>query len=358
MKKFFLTLAVAAMTLFATAQTNQYFWYQGNLMMGNPIAQIDSVTFGENEPTDTLHILLPRTIIKEVHDTVEIVKHDTVYINKCLADNGALPGEFSISETKKVRFSQGNLQYKASTDTWRFAENQWDYVGNATQGTVYENGIKCDNEQISNTYDGWIDLFGWGTGNNPTLTSTGNAYSDFTDWGDTYTEHNSCFEVNQWRTMTSEEWTYLLMERIDAESLFSFGSINGVNGLIILPDNWTTPDGISFITSDAFLNWDTAPYLLSNANADNYTHNSFTLEQWHTLEDTGAVFLPVANFRIGTSYMETISKDGYYWSSTPDDDNAYYLGFGAIGLRTFGYGNRTPYGRYIGQSVRLVQNVK
>jgi len=83
MKKFFLSLAVFLMALCANAQTNQYFWFNGNLMMGNPIAQIDSVTFGEGEPADTLHILLPRTIIKEVHDTVRVIVHDTVYIHDC-----------------------------------------------------------------------------------------------------------------------------------------------------------------------------------------------------------------------------------------------------------------------------------
>ena len=83
MKKIFLTLAVFVMAICANAQNNQYFWYQGNLMMGNPIAQIDSVTFGEGEPVDTLHIMLPRTIIKTiaVHDTV--IVHDTIFINKC-----------------------------------------------------------------------------------------------------------------------------------------------------------------------------------------------------------------------------------------------------------------------------------
>lgn len=81
MKKFFISLAVFVMALCANAQTDQYFWYNGNLMMGNPIAQIDSVTFGEGEPADTLHILLPRTIIKEVHDTVYITVHDTVCPN-------------------------------------------------------------------------------------------------------------------------------------------------------------------------------------------------------------------------------------------------------------------------------------
>lgn len=42
---------------------------------------------------------------------------------------GAINGLFSVSATQQVYFSQGNLQYQASTNTWRFAENQWDYVG-------------------------------------------------------------------------------------------------------------------------------------------------------------------------------------------------------------------------------------
>ena len=78
MKKVLLAIAVFVMAICANAQKNQYFWYQGNLMMGNPIAQIDSVTFGEGEPTDTLHIMLPRTIIKTVHDTLYVTIHDTI----------------------------------------------------------------------------------------------------------------------------------------------------------------------------------------------------------------------------------------------------------------------------------------
>lgn len=82
MKRLFLSLAVFVMALCANAQTNQYFWYNGNLMIGNPIAQIDSVTFGEGEPVDTLHIMLPRTIIKTVHDTLYVTIHDTICPNE------------------------------------------------------------------------------------------------------------------------------------------------------------------------------------------------------------------------------------------------------------------------------------
>jgi len=62
------------------------------------------------------------------------------------------------------------LQYQASTDTWRFAEHQWDFVGDDTDGNVFENDVKCNNALTSDSYDGWIDLFGWGTGQKPTYT--------------------------------------------------------------------------------------------------------------------------------------------------------------------------------------------
>ncbi|MBQ3676229.1 MAG: hypothetical protein II926_02525, partial [Bacteroidales bacterium] len=54
-------------------------------------------------------------------------------------DNGAIKAAFSVSADKKVYFSKGNLQYQASTGTWRFAENQYDIIGE-------------DNANISSTY--------------------------------------------------------------------------------------------------------------------------------------------------------------------------------------------------------------
>ena len=94
---------------------------------------------------------------------------------------------FSVSSSKKIAFSLGNLQYNASTNKWRFAENQYDYIGE-------------DNIHISDTYAGWIDLFGWGTGNNPTLDTF-----DIVDYfyGSLW-ETNSINgdEPNTWRTLT------------------------------------------------------------------------------------------------------------------------------------------------------------
>ncbi len=316
MKKFFLSLAVFVMALCANAQTNQYFWYNGNLMMGNPIAQIDSVTFGEGEPADTLHIMLPRTIIKTVHDTVYITIHDTVCPND--VPEGALNGLFSVAADKKVRFSKGNLQYQASTDTWRFAENQYDFIGEG-------------NENISSTYNGWIDLFGWGTGNNPTLSTTStSAYSTYVEWGNNIDVNGA----NKWYTLTVEEWGYLFGGRTNASSLYGAASINGINGVILLPDNWILPSGLTFNAG--------------MATSGSYNSvNTYSLSEWQQLEANGAVFLPASGYRYGKSFYQ--EDNGTYWSSSPCSRGAYNCDFHSNYMHPQQEGDL-----YWSQAVRLV----
>ena len=162
--------------------------------------------------------------------------------------DGVLPGCFSVNaEGQQVQFSQGNLQYRASSCTWRFAEHQYNVVGDATVGNVYENGVKCNNEAISNDYDGWIDLFGWGTGSTPTLSVTDTQqYLTYHEWGNNTIQTSTCAG---WRTLTNEEYVYLFHDRANAATLFGLGSVNGMNGVILLPDNWSTPVGLSFTAS-------------------------------------------------------------------------------------------------------------
>lgn len=101
----------------------------------------------------------------------------------------AIAGRFSVSDGKQVYFAKGNLQYHIATGTWRFADYQYDYVAADITDT---------------TYTGWIDLFGWGTGNNPTNVEDAN--SKFTDWG---TNAIGTDVANTWRTLTLDEWLYL-----------------------------------------------------------------------------------------------------------------------------------------------------
>lgn len=246
--------------------------------------------------------------------------------------DGVLPGAFSVSKTQKVFFSQGNLQYQASTDTWRFAEHQYDFVGKG-------------NDNISSTYSGWIDLFGWGTGNNPTLTSQDTSdYSTFTDWCSNAIVNGGNSINSGWRTLTCAEWRYLLLNRNGAASKVGTGRIDGVGGLVILPDWWTLPSGCTF--TPGYDPWDRYGRLW-------WSKNRYTLTQWEAMEAAGAVFLPAAGGREGEftwSYEEEYGNC-LYWSSTPYDHSGYAYSMMADGLCILFIDTYT----YFGFSVRPVR---
>lgn len=254
-------------------------------------------------------------------------------------DNGKLPGQFSVAPGVQVCFSKGNLQYQASTDTWRFAENQWDYIGE-------------DNKYISATNISWIDLFGWGTGNMPTNRSMSNGnYPSFVDWG-TNPINNGGYEVGQWRTLTQEEWSYLFNGRVHSAELFGLGQVVGVKGVILLPDNWVKPSSVSFYPSvHNGLKLKGSYYTCSSCN--HYVDNSYTAAEWQAMAEAGAVFLPAAGEAYGTTVRYSTSN-GYYWSSTIlGAGMAYCLCFFENKL-----GSQEILYRYYRHSVRLVQVLK
>lgn len=240
-----------------------------------------------------------------------IQKESTLHlVFRLTAGKGKLPGAFSVSSTKQVWFSQGNLQYQANstgatevpyTGVWRFAEHQYDMIGS-------------DNANISESYTGWIDLLGWGTGNNPTNSSTNsNDYSTFTDWGINAIS-NGGNTANQWRTLTKDEWAYLLENHTKGWS-----TVNGVNGYVI------RPDGISIAVAA-----------------------SYTASEWIVEEVAGSVFLPAGNSRGGKTY--NTGSWGDYWSSIASNSaDAYYLYF-----NSGGHNPANSACRWGGRSVRLV----
>lgn len=197
-----------------------------------------------------------------------------------------LPGTFSISDTKKVQFSCGNLQYQRSTDSWRFADNQFDCIGS-------------DNSNANNEdYIGWVDQFVWGSGADPTNYNS-TYISPFVDWGVNTIGLSS---PNVWRTLTWSEWVYLLKNRNNADQLWAIGIINGVKGCIFLPDNFEKPLSISLIPAKNVVY--------------SYTPNIYTIEQWFVLESAGAIFLPFGgklNRNNGNLYCDDINVSGYYW---------------------------------------------
>ena len=345
MKKLFFLLACVAMSVLSFGQDNQLVWANGHLLYGTPVESIDSLTYDEMQDVDTLHLLLPRTLIKVVHDTVYI--HDTVYVETDCGGEGDTPsagiGVFSVSADKQVTFSKGHLQYTQSTNTWSFAENQYDYIGtdNVTGGDVTSSSQLGDKKEGIALADK-IDLFGWSTSATnfgvSTSKKTGDYSGSFVDWGTNQIGNDA---PNTWRTLTKDEWDYLLNTRTKAWSLKGVAQVNGVNGLIFLPDNWTCPAGVTFKSGS-----------LNDVGIDYYAaYQTFTAEQWSKLESAGAIFLPAAGDRYGLR-AGGVQGYGHYWSATEYDSySAYYLSFGSDGA---GVGNS---GRSDGQSVRLVKDL-
>ena len=251
-------------------------------------------------------------------------------------------GVFSVAEGRTVTFSKGNLQYTQSTDTWSFAENQWDYIGtdNVTGGSVTSDPLDGDNKYGGNALADKIDLFGWGTGNNPTNSSTdNNDYQTFVDWG---TNQIGSDAPDTWRTLTCDEWRYLRYSRTNANDLVGVAQVNGVNGLILLPDNWTCPSGVTF--KSGFHSSFGATYYAA--------YQTFTAAEWSKLEAAGAVFLPAAGDRHGTN-VNWVQTCGDYWSATDENSSiyAYYLDFHSEGAYTTGSDRNGGY------SVRLVKDL-
>ena len=257
---------------------------------------------------------------------------------------------------KKVFFSNGNLQYQASTGTWRFAEHQFTYIGNdAGNNTASGRDIQ--------PY--WIDLFGWGaTGNDPnadgevdlnyvnyqpwatstaTVDETNNQYgygpsinrnpmtaagedernllvSNGSDWGCNAISNGGNARNFGWRTLTFGEWKYLLNTRkVNGKTGYGNTCVNimldnGIKGLIIFCDDYVGPTtGLTDIPA-------------------------------------GCVFLPIAGHRNSTN-VNYVQQYGYYWSSSYSDKNKASLLRFVAGETTISISSLA---RYFGLSVRLV----
>ena len=251
---------------------------------------------------------------------------------KSKSNAGELPGVFSVGANKKVRFSQGRLQFNPAKYEFRFAKNQYEVIGE-------------DNKKVAPNYDGWIDLFGWGTsgymGCQPTEISKntsdyGPKGVDLTgananyDWGVYNPITNGGNKEGLWRTPTADEWRYLMSQRPNADKLRVCCTVCGVEGYFILPDDF----------------WNNRLRLPLDITASDYSVNKYTAEQWSQLEALGVVFMPWSLFR---------GKDGTYgycsniWTSSVIGSQEAKIG---------AYCTVNYYYKYFGLSVRLIKDIK
>ncbi|MBP5503483.1 MAG: Ig-like domain-containing protein [Bacteroidales bacterium] len=248
---------------------------------------------------------------------------------------------FTVGDGKKVYFSKGNLQYQPSTDTWRFAEKQYTL-------------LDFNPSSYTTTSTDWIDLFGWGMWldeitDKAKITNTSETDSEYApalNSDNEFANNKRTVDGTEWKTLSHSEWDYLITTRTNASKLYGVATVNGVNGLILLPDEWTDPEpcGKQFKSGKA-----------SSDGADYYkTVNEYTAAQWTELESAGAVFLPAAGGRFGSS-VDGVGFRGLYWSSsTNDSDYAHDLLYFYSGRVEPSYGSRY---RYYGFSVRLVRSL-
>lgn len=238
---------------------------------------------------------------------------------------------FSIGEGVKVEIAPGNL----AEDGKSFVKQQW------MIGGMFFWGSNVPIEKTEKIYDYA----------NHKETEAINDCKKFRDWGENIGE--------SWRTPTIDEWYYLFNKRNDAQCLHSIGCINGIYGIIILPDKWELPEDCSFYGMPTYKYIDDKRYRVDDLSGreglaneywdiDLWCNNSYSIEMWIKMESAGAVFLPMYKHEKGF-------YEASYWSSTPLKDEfiwrqSLFFSFDALnGL----YSNAA--GRNCGMSVRLIR---
>lgn len=277
--------------------------------------------------------------------------------------DGASLALFSVSPDRQVRFSQGNLQYQASTATWRFAERQYDYIDKG-------------NKNISSSYDGWIDLFGWGTSGwqdsgaksfQPYHKSTdaedyyvgGSCANDLTgawakaDWGEYNAISNGGAKSGMWRMLSKEEWFYMMEDREASLIEGKEGKVVarrvradvcGVKGLIVFPDKYEHPEGVKLLSGVG------AELTFACGEAVPFSGNKINNVEWIKMERAGCVFLPAAGGRVGSDVSHLGTNGGYWTSSANKEFSAWCLYFNTCGESVVSSSRRD------GRSVRLVKD--
>ena len=276
-------------------------------------------------------------------------------------------------------------------------------------------GVPCNNLLVSKSYDGWIDLFPWATSghgrkvkdslamffqpydlNRTDLGNTYNTYgygpsfnaghgpgalsnhidtasgtNRFFDWGylNVIRQFNNCthgengavhakdstmYRPGVWRTLTSEEWKYLLTTRTVGgnDSAFTYvrlqytdNEADTVSGVLIYPDD--------FSFSEA-----SVPIMPFGAK---YGVTKIDIATFAALQEVGVAFLPGSRrIEISEANVLSIEEGNYgnkfaYWSSTAiAAKTAYNVNFSPMdGTITPLFNNF----RFFPMAVRLVQDL-
>lgn len=267
----------------------------------------------------------------------------------------------SVSATKKVCFSPGNLMAKIESFTsdyaiaseWKFGEYYEVYSSSSTGGTYlfYAGNASCVGK--------WVDMYSW-QGNSCSdsrrlhgLLRRSNDTQEYNGNIDGESLYDGCWNGlpisngggYNWYPLSSAEWAYLLNTRTVTNSLsagarYTMATIGGsYKGLIIFPDNYTHPAGTGFVAG------------VFNGGS-NYTA-TVPVAGWELMQKAGCVFLIVTGWRTSGSSFSDVTTKGLYWTSTGSD----YVGARDLNFQSGGVNPADGSHRYRGFAVRLVRDV-
>lgn len=226
--------------------------------------------------------------------------------------DGAIMAPFSVSATKQVYFSQGNLLFDSigthqcadgttKAGTWRFAEKQWNEGSKFYWGdSGFEAEIPFKNK----------DFY------------TRDIAQTYHDWGVYNAIENGGNTPGIFRTLTQDEWEYLWSQRLNADKLKGSVTIKTANNeyscTYILPDTWEHPD--AFVPNTLY--------------CGEQVYETYPL--WEVLKDKGAVlFLSTKKDQYGSgSGYWTASYSGYSTGTTYSDGSSdkYYRAYVILGI--------------------------
>ena len=255
-------------------------WKEGGFILSGPEDNIIDNGVDDIMRCNTRYLVYACRVEPDAEGAVKIISKIASQEFKT-QPHSTLPGEFSVSADKTVRFAMSN--YVKTDYGFDIQKDQWYYIGQIGPETPY-------------------DLHQWIKG--------------------TYRFDNDFY------VPSSAEWLYIFSERPHADELFAHATVGGVHGIILLPDNWQTPEGISLKTSKEMgFRWNENSQDYTAADSyDGYAQNNYTAWRWIYLEFAGAVFLPAAG-----SDGHNANTYGWYWSSTESmiyQSSGYAFDFG------------------------------